>query len=110
MNTGAMIPASTKGKGINLAGTQPTVYNKILTTNGTEYSQALPLNTTRFTLQARTAVDVKLCYTASGSGTTYLTVKSGSSYTEENIDCKDITLYMQAGSDGIVVEIVTWSV
>ncbi len=92
----------------NLVAKTPTVINKTLTTQNTEYSQALPTGTKRFTLQARTAADVKLCFTALASGTTYITVKSGSSYSEEGMDLSSKTLYMQATSDGIVVEIVAW--
>jgi len=92
----------------NLVAKTPTVINKTLTTQNTEYSQALPAGTKRFTLQARTGVDVKLCFTALASGTTYITIKSGSSYSEEGLELSSKTLYMQAGSDGVVVEIVAW--
>lgn len=97
-----------EGEVQNLVANTPTIINKTLTTQNTEYSQALPAGTKRFTLQARTAVDVKLCFTALASGTTYITVKSGSSYSEEGLDLSSKTLYMQAGSDGVVVEIVAW--
>ena len=98
-----------KGGALNLISRTPYVYNKTLTDANTEYSQALPANTTRFTLQARTSVDVKLCFTALASGTTYVTIKAGSSYSEEGLDLASTTLYMQSASAGIVVEVVAWT-
>lgn len=92
----------------NLVAKTPIVINKTLTTQNTEYSQVLPAGTKCFTLQARTATDIKLCFTALASDTTYITLKSGSSYSEEGIDLSNKTLYMQAASDGVVIEIVAW--
>lgn len=92
----------------NLVGRTPTIINKTLTTQNTEYDQALPERTKRFTLQARTAVDVKLAFNDGESGTTYITIKSGSSYSEEGLDLSSKTLRLQAGSDGVVVEIIAW--
>jgi len=92
----------------NLVGRTPTVINKTLTTKNTEYDQALPESTKKFTLQARTAVDVKLAFEDGESGTTYLTIKSGSSYSEEGIDLRSKTLRLQSGDDGVVVEIIAW--
>ena len=92
----------------NLTGKTPYIYNKTLTTENTEYDQALPAGTKRFTLQARTAVDVKLCFTDGESGTTYLTVKSGSSYSEDMLDLSSKTLRLQCGTGGTVVEVVAW--
>jgi uncharacterized surface anchored protein len=93
----------------NLISKTPTIINKTLTTQNTEYDQALPERTKRFTLQARTAVDVKLAFEDSASGTTYITVKSGSSYSEEGLDLSSKTLRLQCASDGIVVEIIAWT-
>jgi hypothetical protein len=98
------------GEGCTLVGTTPTVYNKSMPSQNTEYSQALPAKTKRFIIQARGAHDIKLCYTALGSGTLYLTVKSGSSYEEKDLDIGDdgITLYMQSTSNTVVAEIIGW--
>ena len=99
-----------KGLPQNLVGKTPTVINKTLTLANTEYSQILPADTTRFTLQARTSHDVKLSYTSGESGTVYITIKAGSSYTEENLDTGSaLTLRMQSTNAGIVVEIIAFS-
>ena len=97
-----------KGDAQNLVAKTPTILNKTLTTQNTEYDQALPARTKRFTLQARTAVDVKLAFDDGTSGTVYMTIKSGSSYSEEGLDLSSKTLRLQAGSDGVVIEIIAW--
>jgi hypothetical protein len=103
-----MIPHDDAGKALNLVGHTPNVLNKTLTLANTEYSQALPAGTRRFTLQARTSHLVQLCYTNGASGTTFISVKAGSSYSEEHID-SGATLYMQSANAGTVVEIIAWS-
>ncbi len=101
-------------------GDRPTIFNVAMTTGGTEYSQALPVHTKRFTFQLRGANDCKLCYTALGSGTLYVTIKSGASYTEDNLSPVEegyskvlgstniITLYFQSAVNTQVAEIVVW--
>jgi hypothetical protein len=93
----------------NLIGKTPTIINKTLTTQNTEYDQALPARTKRFILQARTAVDIKLAFVSTESGTKYLTVKSGAAYEETSLDLTDKTLYIQCGTNGVVVEIIAWA-
>lgn len=104
-----------------MQGDRPVIYNVAMTTGGTEYSQALPAHTKRFTFQLRGANDCKLCYTALGSATLYITVKSGSSYSEENLNPSEegyskvlsetniITLYFQSAVNTQVAEIVAWT-
>lgn len=99
-------------------GRNPTIYNVAMTTGGTEYSQALPLGVKRFIFQLRGANDCKLCYTANGSGTLYITIKSGASYSEEDLSSIGlvnttlntvITLYFQSAANTQVAEIVAWT-
>ena len=89
--------------------TKPIVYNVAMTTQNTEYSQALPAKVKRFTFQLRGANDCKLCFTVGGSGTTYITIKSGSSYSEDGLNPSDvITLYFQSAVNTQVAEIIAW--
>ena len=87
----------------------PVIYNKTLTSANTEYSQTLPARTNKITVQCRTAYDVKLSFTVSESGTTYLTIKSGAVYWEDSIKGTNRILYMQSTQAGVVVEIVCWT-
>lgn len=102
-----MIPHDDRGFPLNTVGRTPTVINKTMTDGATEYAQALPAGTKRFTLQARTAADVKLSFTVGTSATNFITVKSGSSYSEDLIEGSH-TLYMQSAGAGVVVEIIAW--
>lgn len=86
----------------------PIVYNVSMATANTEYSQALPTSTKRFTFQLRAANDCKLAFTAGQSGTNYITIKSGSSYTEEQLDA-NITLYFQSAVATQMAEIIVWT-
>jgi hypothetical protein len=106
-----MIINDDQGRPINFVGFTPTVINKALTNGNEEYNVELPISFSRFTLQARTAADVKLCYTVGESGSKYITVKSGSSYSEDSVGSVDTPhkLYMQSASAGTVVEIIIWS-
>lgn len=93
----------------NLVGRTPTIINKTLTTGGTEYEQDLPDTTRRFTIQARVSNDFKLSFTDDESGTKYITIKAGATYTEENVDLRSKTLYLQSETAGLVVEIIAWT-
>lgn len=86
----------------------PTIYNKTLTLANTEYSQALPAGCTKFTVQCRTAYDVKLAFVSGESGTNYLTIKTDYWYWEDGILGTTRILYLQSAQAGVVVEIVVW--
>ena len=87
---------------------KPTIYNLVLTAKNTEYSQALVGSggyIQKLTVLCRTAADMKLSYTSGESGTKYITIKSGTVYTERDL-IGDITLYLQSPTAGVVAEIV----
>lgn len=93
-----------------MTGDRPTIYNVAMTTSGTEYSQALPLYVRKFTFQLRGSNDCKFCFTSGESGTKYVTIKSGSSYSEEDLSSAFIiTLYFQSPADSQVAEIIVWT-
>ncbi len=94
---------------VQARATAPTIYNKTMTLADTEYSQALPANTKKFTVKCRGEYDVKLCFTESGSGTTYITIPSQQSYWEDGIVDASITLYFQCATAAQVLEIVAWA-
>ena len=90
-----------------LSGT-PVIYNLELTDANTEYSQALPANTVKYALQCRSADDIKLSFTAGESGSKYITVHSGKSFSDVIVSGSPPTLYLQAETAGVVVEVVAW--
>ncbi|MBM4240565.1 MAG: hypothetical protein FJ150_02665 [Euryarchaeota archaeon] len=87
----------------------PVIYNVTLTNANTEYSQALPANTTKITIQCRTYYDIKLAFTSGESGTKYITIKAGDTYWEDNIKGTGRTLYMQSAQAGVITEIIVWT-
>lgn len=92
----------------------PTVYNVTLTDAGTEYSQALPDGCKHFSIQCRTAFDVRFAFETGKVATPtapYATVKSGGAYTSPEKLCYDGTgtLYLASSQAAVVVEIVAWS-
>jgi len=98
-----------RAKRSGLQATTPTIYNVTLTSADTEYKQALPSKTKKFTVQCRTASDVKLAFTEGESGTNYVTIKANTNYYEDNVLAESLTLYMQSTQAGVVVEIIAWT-
>lgn len=95
----------------------PTIYNVTLTSADTEYSQALPRGTKKFTLQCRTSYDVRLAYVTGKVATPtapYITVKSGNVYWEDNLNIQPpshqtaITIYLASSQAGVVCELICW--
>lgn len=87
-----------------------TVLNQTLTTSGTEYQVNLPIGTSNFVAQSRTAADFKLSYAVGTSGSTYFTVKSGTVYNSPTLMMGTVTpnttLYLQSATGGQVVEVM----
>lgn len=90
-------------------GTTPAIYNLTMTLANTEYSQALPSGTRAITIRCRGLYDVKFSYTASASGTTYITIPSGMNYFEEQVNLSSKTIYAQCATAGQILEIIVYS-
>jgi hypothetical protein len=85
----------------------PVINNTVCNVAGTEYSVAAPAHCDQFTIKARGGA-LKVCFTAAGSGTTYISLSDGQSWTEINIDFSG-TLYFQSPTAGCVAETVFWT-
>lgn len=91
-----------------------TETNQTLTNADTEYSVALTGETIGFTMQARTAVDVRFAFTTGKVATPsapYFTLKANTAY-EFRLpnQCRTaVTLYLASAVAGTVVEILEWS-
>ena len=94
--------------GVAAAQLVATVANVTLTNAGTEYSLAVPTGASAVTIQSRTAADFKLATASGASGTTYLTIKSGTAYYESNVSAYHQTLYFQSANAGQVIEVIYW--
>jgi len=89
---------------------KPIIYNVTCTLASTEYSQSLPIRTSKIQVQSRNNNDIKLCFISGQSGTTYFTVKGGMTYFDAEIMSKDgdMTLYFQSATAGEICEILAW--
>ena len=90
------------------ANTTPSIFNVTLGPADTEQSQALPANTKEFIVKTRGNTLLKLSYTATESGTKYVTIPKQGVYTDNNFYTSQ-TIYFQSPSTGDVVEIVAYS-
>jgi hypothetical protein len=92
---------------LNLAeAVTPTIYNVACASANTEYSQSLG-SVRKFLIRPRTGT-LKVCFTSGQSGTTFITIPAGSTYSEDLIHPTAITLYFQNDTASTVAEIVTW--
>lgn len=94
------------------AGT-PTLTTLTLTASGTGYSFTMPAGAYAFSIQARTAVDVLMGLNKAdveSGGSPYITIKSGTVFNSpEMFRSMATTLWFSAGSNSIVLEILTWA-
>jgi hypothetical protein len=91
----------------------PTILNVTLTTQSTEYSQALPAGCKHFSMRERSgAIDVLFAFKSGQVATSgvYATVKSGTAYTSPEKLCmvSPANIYLASGTNSTVVEIVAW--
>lgn len=89
------------------AAGSPTIVNTPMATAGTEYNIDLPITVRRFTLKSREPALLKLAY--SPGSASYITLKPGSVYTEENLVTPvALSLYIKSNKDNTVIETVYW--
>jgi len=90
--------------------------NLVLTSANTQYEYTLPANARRWTAQCRTE-DAVRCSEEPGKVATgaadYFTIKAGKSFGDSVTDHREavaeITLYFAGDTNGLVVEIVSFS-
>ena len=88
---------------------RPTIANTAMTTANTEYSYDIPDGTKRFSIKLRSLNKIlKLAFIESTSGTTYISIPYGETYTENDVKAGPITLYFQTTANTQVAEIKTW--
>ena len=85
-----------------------TTYQTTLTLADTEYTVGLGRGVKGFSVQCRTANDVRIAFEATGTATRYWTIKSGGIYYSPSI-LSSPTLYLRCvGVAGAVIEIEYW--
>jgi hypothetical protein len=96
---------------VGISTGSPVVQNISCPLINTEYSAVLPAGVTSFTVKARAQnADLKLAFVATQSGTNYLTVPAGGSYTKDMAQLTlATTIYFQLNKASQTVEILQWS-
>lgn len=89
--------------------TTPTIYNVITVLANTEYSQALPADTKEFLLRCRVNAVTKFAFIATQSGTNYIEVPVGTSFSQTGVKLTGITIYFQTNVPGATVELLVWT-
>ena len=95
-----------------LGATTPTIYNLTVVAGDTEYSQALPDNTSRFSLQCLTDYDMRFAFVTGKVAVPtapYALVRAGMNYYEDEVNLSSVTLYVASDTAGVVAEIIAWS-
>lgn len=89
--------------------TNPTIYNVSMPLANTEYSQSLSNNTKRLLIRCRTRSDIRFAFQPGHTATTYVTLKGGAVYSEENLDLDGATIYLRSTEAAQIVEILQWT-
>ena len=92
--------------------TTPVIYNMAMTLANTEYSQALPAKTKRFSIHLRDYSEFRFAYEADKVATPtepYETIPVGHEKHEEMIEPASLTLYFASPAATKVTEIEAWS-
>jgi hypothetical protein len=89
--------------------TSPTIANVAIALPNTEISYALPANTRRFLMKARSNSKLKLSFILGDSGVAYLTIPMGGFFAETGIGAAALTLYFQSSKAPEVVEVLSWA-
>jgi len=90
--------------------TTPVIQNVTLALANTEYSIVVPTASVSYSIRTRGCSKLQLSFTATQSGTNYITVWPGETYNEEGLtSAASITLYVQSKTAGEVLEVWTWT-
>ena len=91
--------------------TTPAIYNVTMTLADTEYSQALPAQTKKFTIHTRDGTAFRLAYvTGKVAAPTepYFTIPTNGIKSEDYLTTS-VTLYFACAAAGKIVEIEAWT-
>jgi len=89
----------------SFSGNTPFIVNIATPTAATEYSYALPKNTTKFSIRSRLNGKVQLAYTSGQSNTIFITVDAGFTYEIQGVELTSKTLYFRSTKNNDIIEI-----
>lgn len=87
----------------------PLVANVSMQNLNTEYSYLLTPGTTRVLFKTRNNGLLRFTFQAGQSGTNYISVPAGTSYTLDSIDPSvSLTIYFQSDKNNETLEVISW--
>lgn len=92
-------------------GVSPNIVNSLATLANTEYSISLPDGTKKFTMKSRDYnTDIQFSYTATESGTTFITIPRCNEYENNNLLLDGtINIYYQVTKPNVTIEVEYWT-
>jgi hypothetical protein len=91
-------------------GATPNISNIAMAVAAAEYSYGIVSGTKKLTIKSRQNGKLQIAWTSGQTGTNYLTISPGSSYTIDSIDTSTgLTLYFQSTKDTDTLEILYWT-
>lgn len=100
------VPITIDPNSLGIAGS-PTIYNVAIPTPSVEQSFLLPPKTKAFELKTRLGSELWLSYAVGQSGTSYLVVQRGNSYSKDGLNMTGTRLYFQAKAAD-TLQITVW--
>jgi len=98
----------TIASGLGVSNTTPVIYNITIVLADTEQFQTLPVNTKKFIIKSRNKGIIRLGYNVGDTSTSYLEIKPGSSYEDDNYYTNQ-TIYFRSTKVGDTIEILAYS-
>ena len=93
-------------------GNYPTVLNKTMTVANTEYSQALPTGTRKFTVSCVDGTAMRIAFVTGKVATPtapYYAILANQSYESPDLDGNAaLTVYGGGGGTGKIMQIIAW--
>lgn len=86
----------------------PEIFNVSIPLANTEVEQALGSNIQGFTVRCRGEAEMKLAFTTGESGTKFITIPKGCSFSESDINFSG-SVFLQTNKPGQTVEVLAWS-
>ena len=109
---GTQVNPATEDSLAKLMPTTATKYALALTAADTEYSQALPANTKKFSIHLRDYATFRLAYETGKVATPtdpYETIPAGSEKYEDGLNLSALTVYLASPAASKIAEIEAWS-
>lgn len=91
------------------AASTPTITNIVVPSANVEVSHSFQPNVRKFSIRARNNARMQFAFNATESSTNFITLFSGSTYTEDGINLTAGVLYFQLNSAPGTVEVLEWN-